>query len=122
MLLTAIVAATSASVAPAATPVRDRQLSRLVFALLRPYRVWLAIVFIAMLVEIATSLAAPWPLKLVLDDPLGKHHLTGWLGLMTTVLDVILLELHCSRAPPRWYCDHRCDCGVGSVRANHCEA
>src|SRR5436190_6758618 len=45
MLLTTIVAATSASVAPAATPVRDRQLSRLVFALLRPYRVWLIIVF-----------------------------------------------------------------------------
>ena len=80
MLLTTIVAATSASVAAAATPVRDRQLSRLVLALLRPYRVWLIIVFVAMLVEIATSLAAPWPLKLVLDDALGHHRLPDWLA------------------------------------------
>src|SRR4029453_17509695 len=43
------------------------------------YRGWLAIVFIAMLAEIATSLAAPWPLKLVLDDALQKHHLPHWL-------------------------------------------
>jgi len=54
-------------------------MTRLVLVLLRPYRGWLAIVFIAMLVEIATSLAAPWPLKLVLDDALGKHHLPHWL-------------------------------------------
>ena len=50
-------------------------MTRLVIGLLRPYRGWLAIVFIAMLAEIAASLAAPWPLKLVLDDALGKHHL-----------------------------------------------
>src|ERR1044071_3925259 len=55
-------------------------MTRLVLGLLRPYRGWLAIVFIAMLVEIATSLAAPWPLKLVLDDALGKHHLPDWLA------------------------------------------
>jgi ABC-type multidrug transport system fused ATPase/permease subunit len=54
-------------------------MSRLVIDLLRPYRGWLAIVFVAMLVEIATSLAAPWPLKLVLDDALGNHHLPRWL-------------------------------------------
>lgn len=54
-------------------------MTRLVIGLLRPYRGWLAIVFIAMLAEIATSLAAPWPLKLVLDDALGKHHLPQWL-------------------------------------------
>jgi subfamily B ATP-binding cassette protein MsbA len=33
-----------------------------------------------MLVEVAMSLAAPWPLKLVLDDALGKHHLPDWLA------------------------------------------
>ena len=54
-------------------------MTRLVIGMLRPYRGWLAIVFIAMLAEIATSLAAPWPLKLVLDDALGKHHLPHWL-------------------------------------------
>jgi ABC-type multidrug transport system fused ATPase/permease subunit len=54
-------------------------MSRLVISLMRPYRCWLAIVFLAMLVEIATSLAAPWPLKLVIDDALGSHHLPHWL-------------------------------------------
>src|SRR5215471_4757243 len=51
-----------------------------VVRLLRPYRGWLVIVFIAMLIEIAMSLAAPWPLKLVLDDALGKHRLPDWLA------------------------------------------
>jgi ABC-type multidrug transport system fused ATPase/permease subunit len=57
-----------------------RNLMRLVLQLLRPYRGWLLIVLLAMLVEIAMSLAAPWPLKLVLDDALGKHHLPDWLA------------------------------------------
>ena len=55
-------------------------MTRLVFEMLRPYRGWLAIVFLAMLVEIGASLAAPWPLKLVLDDALGTHHLPDWLA------------------------------------------
>ena len=53
-------------------------MTRLVLEMLRPYRGWLLIVFIAMLVEIAMSLAAPWPLKLVLDDALGHHKLPEW--------------------------------------------
>jgi ABC-type multidrug transport system fused ATPase/permease subunit len=55
-------------------------MSRLVLELVRPYRGWLAIVFAAMLVEIGTTLAAPWPLKLVIDDALGSHHLPQWLA------------------------------------------
>jgi ABC-type multidrug transport system fused ATPase/permease subunit len=55
-------------------------MTRLVLGLLRPYRGWLVIVLIAMLVETAMSLAAPWPLKLVLDDALGKHKLPDWLA------------------------------------------
>jgi ABC-type multidrug transport system fused ATPase/permease subunit len=55
-------------------------MSRLVFKMLRPYRGWLFIVFVAMLVEIAMSLAAPWPLKLILDDALGSHHLPDGLA------------------------------------------
>jgi subfamily B ATP-binding cassette protein MsbA len=54
-------------------------MARLVFELLRPYRGRLAIVFTAMLFEIGASLAAPWPLKLVIDDALGNHHLPRWL-------------------------------------------
>jgi ABC-type multidrug transport system fused ATPase/permease subunit len=56
----------------------DRTMTSLVLELLRPYHGWLLIVFVAMLVEIAMSLAAPWPLKLVLDDALGKHQLPEW--------------------------------------------
>jgi ABC-type multidrug transport system fused ATPase/permease subunit len=70
---------TRAAAKGAAAPDK-RNLSRLVLQLLRPYRGWLLIVLLAMLVEIAMSLAAPWPLKLVLDDALGKHHLPDWLA------------------------------------------
>jgi subfamily B ATP-binding cassette protein MsbA len=60
------------------TDVTPGHLSRLVRDLLRPYRIWLVIVFVAMLAEIAMSLAAPWPLKLVLDDALVNHKLPDW--------------------------------------------
>src|ERR1700758_4065411 len=81
MFLKSIAAAAIMSAAAALKkPGKQNSLSPMVLALLRPYRGWLAIVFIAMLVEIATSLAAPWPLKLVLDDALGKHHLPAWLA------------------------------------------
>ena len=42
-------------------------MSRMVIDPLRPCRGRLMVVFVAMLVEIATGLAAPWPLKLVND-------------------------------------------------------
>lgn len=76
------IAGTAVSVDEAAhaQPTKSGRLSRLVLDLLRPYRGWLIIVFIAMLVEIAMSLAAPWPLKLVLDDALGHHKLPYWLA------------------------------------------
>ena len=55
-------------------------MSRFVIWLLRPYRGRLTIVFAAMLVEIGAGLAAPWPLKLVIDDALGNHRLPHWLA------------------------------------------
>jgi hypothetical protein len=55
-------------------------MTRLVLKFLRPYRGWLSVVFVAMLAEIVASLAAPWPPGLVLDDALGKHHLTDRLA------------------------------------------
>ncbi|RZL87412.1 MAG: ABC transporter ATP-binding protein [Variovorax sp.] len=54
-------------------------MTRLVLGLVKPYRAWLLIVLAAMMVEILMSLAAPWPLKLILDDALGTHHLPAWL-------------------------------------------
>jgi subfamily B ATP-binding cassette protein MsbA len=46
---------------------------------LQPYRAWLLIVLVAMVVETAMSIAAPWPLKVVLDNALGNHPLPHWL-------------------------------------------
>jgi subfamily B ATP-binding cassette protein MsbA len=43
--------------------------------LIRPYRGRLIIVFVAMLVETAMSLAAPWPVKVVIDNVVGGHRL-----------------------------------------------
>jgi ABC-type multidrug transport system fused ATPase/permease subunit len=48
--------------------------------LVRPYRWTLLVVFLAMLVETATSLAGPWPLKIILDNVVGSHRLPGWLA------------------------------------------
>ena len=53
---TSTASAGSARGASNASPAKDKQLMRLVIQLLRPYRGWLLIVFIAMLVEIAMSL------------------------------------------------------------------
>lgn len=55
------------------------KLSSLILDLLRPYRTGLAIVLGSMLVQTLTSLAAPWPLKVILDNVVGNHHLPAWL-------------------------------------------
>ena len=47
--------------------------------LIRPYRGKLAIILLAMFVETATSLAAPWPLKIILDNVVGNRKLEPWL-------------------------------------------
>jgi ABC-type multidrug transport system fused ATPase/permease subunit len=54
-------------------------MGRLVLELVRPYRGWLIIVFIAMVFETAMSLAAPWPLKIIIDNVVGKHKLPEFL-------------------------------------------
>ena len=55
-------------------------MTRLVLELVRPYRGWLIIVFVAMLIETAMSIAAPWPLKIIIDNVVGKHKLPEFLG------------------------------------------
>jgi ABC-type multidrug transport system fused ATPase/permease subunit len=52
----------------------------LVAALLRPYRGWVALILVATGVETAMSLAAPWPLKIVLDNVVDGREPPGWLG------------------------------------------
>jgi ABC-type multidrug transport system fused ATPase/permease subunit len=60
---------------------------RLILELIRPYRLLVAGIFAVLLMQIATGLAAPWPLKVVLDSVVGHHPLPGWLhGLLQPLL------------------------------------
>lgn len=51
----------------------------LIRQLVRPYRGTLFIILIAMIVETVMSLAAPWPLKVIIDNVAGGHRLPLWL-------------------------------------------
>ncbi len=53
---------------------------RLIRELVRPYRIALSLVFVAMLVQTAATLAAPWPLKVILDSVVGHRPLPRWLA------------------------------------------
>jgi ABC-type multidrug transport system fused ATPase/permease subunit len=66
----------------AATPAKPapREMARLILKLVEPYSGWLAIVFLAMLVETAMTLATPWPLKIVIDNVIGTRPLPEWLA------------------------------------------
>src|SRR5713101_360405 len=48
---------------------------RLIRELVRPYRGTLLVILMAMTVETLMSLAGPWPLKIILDNVVGSHHL-----------------------------------------------
>src|ERR1700677_2361709 len=52
---------------------------RFIGSLIRPYRPTLAIILLAMFVETIMSLATPWPLKIILDNVIGRHQLAPWL-------------------------------------------
>jgi ABC-type multidrug transport system fused ATPase/permease subunit len=52
---------------------------RFIVSLVRPYRRTLVVIFLAMLIETAMSLATPWPLKIILDSVVGNHKLAPWL-------------------------------------------
>ncbi|MGH9746034.1 MAG: ABC transporter ATP-binding protein [Candidatus Acidiferrales bacterium] len=51
----------------------------LIRELVRPYRLALSVVLVAMLVQTAAALAAPWPLKVILDSVVGTHPLPHWM-------------------------------------------
>src|SRR5579862_3231053 len=58
----------------------SKSLSSLVFELIKPYKKWLVVIFLAMLLETAMSLLGPWPLKIIIDNVVGHHALPGWLS------------------------------------------
>src|SRR5262249_57257160 len=65
-------------------PARSKE--RLIREALGPYRGWIVIILLAMLVETAMSLAAPWPLKVILDNVVGSHKAPGWLDSLRDAL------------------------------------
>jgi ABC-type multidrug transport system fused ATPase/permease subunit len=52
---------------------------RFIAGLVRPYRGTLLIILLAMMVETLMSLAAPWPLKIILDNVVSDRHMAPWL-------------------------------------------
>jgi phosphatidylserine/phosphatidylglycerophosphate/cardiolipin synthase-like enzyme len=50
-------------------------LSRLIRSLVRHYRGTLFVILLAMLVQTVMGVAAPWPLKIILDNVVGSHKL-----------------------------------------------
>ncbi len=48
----------------------------------RPYKKWVLIILIAMLLETVMSLATPWPLKIIIDNAVGHHPLPAALAWM----------------------------------------
>jgi len=54
-------------------------LATLVFKQVKPYTKWLVLIFIAMLVETIMGLAAPWPLKIIIDNVIGNQPLPLWI-------------------------------------------
>ena len=54
--------------------------------LLRPRRRTLAVILAAMLVTMATSLAAPWPLKIILDNVVGNRPPPQWIDWLLPIL------------------------------------
>ena len=61
-------------------------MGRLIAQLLRPYRGWLAIILAATGLETAMSLAAPWPLKIILDNVVEGRAPPAWLGHAASLL------------------------------------
>ena len=54
-------------------------MTRLIRELIRPDRGSLLLILVAMFVETLMSLAAPWPLKVLLDNVVANHHLPKFL-------------------------------------------
>ena len=54
--------------------------------LLRPHRLMLAVLFSAILVQIAMSLAMPWPLKIVLDNVVGSLPPPKWIAWLVPMM------------------------------------
>ncbi len=59
---------------------KDPGMMPLIRGLLRPYRGSLAIILVAMLVQSTMTLAAPWPLKIIIDNVVVGRKLDPWIA------------------------------------------
>ena len=75
-----VVSGTQPLSAPATAAPKSVSMTQFILDLIRPYQGWLAIVFVAMVVETEMSLAAPWPIKVIIDNVVGNHPLPHWLS------------------------------------------
>jgi len=66
--------------------VRKPTVPPLLLQLLRPRRRALAVILAAMLVQTVMSLAAPWPLKIVIDTVIGNQRQPEWINWLLTML------------------------------------
>ena len=55
---------------------------------LRAHRATMALILVTMLVQIAMSLAAPWPLKIVIDSVVAKHRQFEWIMAILSTLAI----------------------------------
>ena len=65
---------------------RTKGMGDLIAVLLRPYRAWVALILAATGVETAMSLAAPWPLKIVLDNVIDGRQPPRWLAAAASLM------------------------------------
>lgn len=63
----------------------DKNLPKLLSELMQPYHKWLLFIFVAMLIETVMGLAAPWPLKIIIDNVIGSKPLPSWLSWMNGI-------------------------------------
>jgi ABC-type multidrug transport system fused ATPase/permease subunit len=61
-------------------PATFKGLTKWAVSLALPYRKWVIIILISMMVESIMSVATPWPLKIIIDDVVARNSLPHWLG------------------------------------------
>lgn len=61
-------------------------MTRLILALLKPYPKTIAAILAATLVQILMGLAAPWPLKIIIDNVVGDRPAPAWITWILPVL------------------------------------
>src|SRR5205809_3329145 len=63
-----------------------KSISKLVFQQAYPYRKWLLVIFVAMIIQTSMDIATPWPLKIIIDNVIGQRPLPSWLQWINTSL------------------------------------